>query len=213
MGGPAVRLGDRIDTRAVGWWTSAGNARLLRGVAHGDVASLDAETRIAVSAARQEKKNRDGGYSVSAIARFAACVVGVGACELWTGAKRSGYGQFKIGGKTVTAHRWRYEESTGRELRRAVVVRQSCGNRGCVAIPHLFEAPNRESLVGRRNGRWPPGGLVAPPGLLRRASLPRCYFGHLSTESHCNLHVGEGHALSTPSQARRELRSAAVPAL
>jgi hypothetical protein len=185
---PAGR-GAILQLASVGWRVHAARSnddplpvvteRLLRGVAHGDVGSVDAEVRRALGEVWAEKGHRKAGRATTAMGRFASFVVSAGACELWTGAKKNGYGQFKTAsGKTVQAHRWHYEQETGRGLSRGVVLRQSCGNRGCVALLHLYEDRNEGSATARPVNRGFLRGQVIiatkeQRGLLGRPSSPR----------------------------------------
>lgn len=62
-------------------------------------------------------------------------------CWLYDGIiNRDGYGKFYVGGKReVKAHRWLYQELTGKTLTRAVQLDHTCEVRHCVRPSHLLE--------------------------------------------------------------------------
>ena len=63
-------------------------------------------------------------------------------CWLWTGTKNGdGYGKFYAGPekREVKAHRWFYQEMTGRELPRSIQLDHDCKVERCVRPAHLIE--------------------------------------------------------------------------
>lgn len=64
-----------------------------------------------------------------------------GDCKLWTGPGygAEGYGLFKANGEMRLAHRVAWEEDQGAPPQGAL--RQTCGNKRCVARPHLEPVP------------------------------------------------------------------------
>ena len=81
-------------------------------------------------------------------------------CILWTGYLwKSGYGCFKIGGKSQRAHRWILEHSLGRPLGpdkfACHKAHSICGNRHCVALAHLYEGTREENEMDKiADGTW-----------------------------------------------------------
>lgn len=68
------------------------------------------------------------------IARSVACDSG---CIEWTGSKdRKGYGQLRIGGKLVKAHRYAVERVKG-SIPAGMIVLHKCDNPKCVNVYHL----------------------------------------------------------------------------
>lgn len=99
---------------------------------------------------------------VAELKRFTAKikVAGQHGCWVWTGAikKDTGYPQFKVGGKTVQAHRQSFRHYVG-PIPAKHDVHHECRNRACVSPYHLdvlTEGENRAD--GAINGWWPKAG-------------------------------------------------------
>lgn len=100
-------------------------------------------------------------------------------CWEWTACRNDGYGQLRVVGRTVWAHRYAYERFVG-PIQDGLVLDHLCRNPGCVNPAHLEPVTNRENLLrgdtipalnaskthckrgheftGRNTGRQPSGG-------------------------------------------------------
>ncbi len=67
-------------------------------------------------------------------------------CWKWTGAiSPNGYGKKQVGGRTLLAHRWLWEQLFG-PIPASLVVAHSCGNRSCVSPHHLRLCTQAEGI-------------------------------------------------------------------
>lgn len=84
---------------------------------------------------------------VSPIRRFVpkVCVNPDTGCWEWTGAKRDGYGLFKVKGKNVSAHRWSWEFFRG-PIPQGLEIDHLCRNRACVNPNHLEPVTKTENM-------------------------------------------------------------------
>ena len=84
-------------------------------------------------------------------------------CVIWTGAlDGSGYGQLRINGRTVKAHRYAWEREQG-PIPDGMFLDHTCYERSCVNTDHLrFATPqqNSQNLAGAREGRSLPRGVA-----------------------------------------------------
>jgi hypothetical protein len=132
-----------------------------------------------------------------------------GDCLLWNGTlSREGRPQttdrraWREEGKSrqILLHRWIYEQSSGKSLRKGQQVRQTCGNRICLSPTHLATSeprPGREPLgeAGKYKGRQK-----------REDHLERCANGHDWTEE--NLYIDpHGRRICRICQVVSHLRS------
>jgi len=111
------------------------------------------------------------------VARFWAYVTPAPAfdCWVWAGAKdRGGYGRFKIGQRSLIAHRWGWEHMFG-PIPEGLALDHLCRNTLCVNPYHLEPVTNRVNSQ-RRTGATPD----------RRA----CVNGHPYTEATVYLRNG-----------------------
>lgn len=73
-----------------------------------------------------------------------------GECLIWTGAvDRDGYGQFKVGGKAIYAHRWSWEQANGTIPGGMVVDHADHCDPACVDVKHLRLATRAENSQNR----------------------------------------------------------------
>lgn len=87
---------------------------------------------------------RDTGFAGSAktaIENYRA----VGDCWVWQGTLRGGYGRFRAGRKTFSAHRVSYEHHVG-AIPDGLVLDHLCRNRACINPAHLEPVTIRENI-------------------------------------------------------------------
>lgn len=76
-------------------------------------------------------------YKTPDVAFMARSVMNDSGCIEWTGScDRKGYGQLRIGGKLVKAHRYAVERKNG-PIASGMVVMHTCDNPKCVNVDHL----------------------------------------------------------------------------
>jgi hypothetical protein len=72
-------------------------------------------------------------------------------CWVWDGAKVNGiYGNFRVDGKSLLAHRFAYTQFVG-ELPIGTVITHSCQEPSCVNPEHLLLITNQEAIERRRS--------------------------------------------------------------
>ena len=108
-------------------------------------------------------------------------------CWEWLAAKNSdGYGQFKVDGRQMLAHRWAYEQLVG-PIPPELVCDHLCRNPGCVNPAHIELVTNKENIlrgnapsaqrarqITCKNGH----PLVTGP---RQRGCPRCHAEQMRT--------------------------------
>jgi len=70
----------------------------------------------------------------------------IGACLIWTGATRNGYGHFAMQGGPMYAHRVAFNLARGRAPRSGFDVRHRCDDRRCVEPSHLIEGRRKANV-------------------------------------------------------------------
>ena len=96
---------------------------------------------------------------VTAIDRFMASVLRVGACLVWQKHLNNGYGTFHYGARGMDrkmwfAHRWHWEHIRG-PVPFGFDLDHLCRNRACVELTHLEVVTRKENVrrgTGMRNG-------------------------------------------------------------
>jgi len=77
-------------------------------------------------------------------ARFVEKVRKTNTCWWWTASRVNGYGQFRLGGTMMGAHRFAYELWVG-PIPEGMTLDHLCRNRGCVNPAHLDPCTQREN--------------------------------------------------------------------
>jgi hypothetical protein len=94
--------------------------------------------------------------------RFALGFMKLGADKCWIWRKSvssSGYGQIRVNGKTLQAHRVAYELATGASPGHLDVC-HSCDNRRCVNPAHLWLGTHRDNNTDRHTKKRSRGGSL-----------------------------------------------------
>lgn len=106
-------------------------------------------------------------------------------CWLWTGSKRNGYGQIRVGDRALPAHRVAYELANG-VLPDGVKLDRQCPNRACVRPDHWLPSTRKPNASGVPGVTWDP-----------RAARWRAQIRHDGR----NLHVGRFDTVEEASAA------------
>lgn len=86
------------------------------------------------------------GLRQPALERFLAFIEITDDCWLWMGARQpTGYGVFRVNGKSVRVHRWSYENFVG-PIPDDLVIDHLCRVRHCVRPEHLEVVTRAENL-------------------------------------------------------------------
>ena len=84
-------------------------------------------------------------------------------CWIWTGAATKGYGQFKIAGRQLAAHRVSYEAHVG-PIPDGMVLDHLCRKTLCVNPEHLEPVTNAENIRRGRVGEREKSKTHCPAG-------------------------------------------------
>lgn len=100
----------------------------------------------------------------------------LGNCWVWTGGKnreKNGYGNFKVDGRSVRAHKWIYELNHGKVEDPKLVVKHKCANSVCVRLSHLFVGTQQSNILQAiEEGTWGDRrGLNSPSGKLTKEQV------------------------------------------
>jgi hypothetical protein len=106
-------------------------------------------------------KERKGAriIKVAPLDRFWAQTERVGDCILWTGATQNGYGALTVGGVSVRAHRWIYEQTKG-AIPAGLFILHACDTPTCVNPEHLRAGTQVDNMQDAKSR----GRLFAMPG-------------------------------------------------
>lgn len=100
-------------------------------------------------------KTPDDAFMARSVARDSGCIEWIGSSD------HKGYGQLRIGGKLIKAHRYAVERSIG-QIPNGMVVMHICDNPKCVNIDHLQVGTQTDNVrdmdtKGRRINNQPKG--------------------------------------------------------
>ena len=128
---------------------------------------------------------------------LAKVVVSPNGCHLWQAyINRGGYGQFRVGTRTVLAHRFAYELSVGL-IPEGLQIDHLCRVRDCVNPAHLEPVTNRENALRG----------IGPTAL--NAVKTSCSAGHLYDEANTYTTTGGWRQCRTCNAARERAYYAA----
>lgn len=113
--------------------------------------------------------------------RFCSVILITDSCWLWLGGKKNGYGQFKLCGKHVFAHRLSYEIHKG-FIPNGLIIDHLCRRRDCVNPYHLEAVTAKENTLRG----------ISPPA--NNAQKTHCQNGHeLIRENLLSYEIKRGH--------------------
>lgn len=133
---------------------------------------------------------------------FAARTEVQGDCLIWTGATRhGGYGQLKVDGRKIAAHRYAFERENG-PIPEGMVLDHICHNRACCAVSHLRLATSAQNAQNRSG---PTRGTSFPRGVTRHGSGYQVQVRHRGTLRTIGTFSTIEEASTAASKARLEL--------
>jgi hypothetical protein len=128
-------------------------------------------------------------------ARFWAKVEKTDTCWVWSAAKISGYGAFKLDGRAIRAHRFAYELLVG-PVPEGLPLDHLCRNRACVNPAHLEPVTHRVNILRGE-------GACAV-----KARQTHCIHGHEFTLENTYLKSGKRQCRTCRRSATRKTVSA-----
>ena len=129
-------------------------------------------------------------------------IVGDPGCIIWTGAlTRGGYGQLRVNGRVVYAHRYAWERERGR-IPDGAVLDHTCWERACCNVEHLRVA-TRAQNVQNRSGAMPGRKHNLPRGVTPRG---RGYAAAVQSGGQYH-HLGTFDTVELASQAAQAKRA------
>lgn len=118
-----------------------------------------------------------------------------GKCWPWTGALTQGYGNLRVDGVAVGAHRFSWEHHNQRQIPDGLFIDHLCMNRACVNPDHLEPVTNRENRIR--------AAAIVRPKCIRGHKFDGVYPGN--GIRYCKTCVGEQNR---KARARRKARAA-----
>lgn len=117
----------------------------------------------------------------------------LGACWLWTGAQKNGYGRFTIRRRPVYAHRFAYELLVG-PIPQGLELDHLCRVTTCINPSHLEPVTHRKNVLRG----------ISPAA--RHATMTHCSQGHPFDTGNTGWHHGARRCLACHRESERRRR-------